>query len=226
MGFDFVGNEYLLEMNKLRKIKIRKSFFWIFAKSEGLIWHSEDMKFGIISTRWAKSKSFNEVEKHCSRFFSSRESSSSRSIFVRFPPLPPPPSPSLLFFFIQFLFSTSHVLNFLFLFPIPLVIHFLLRSHVSFLLSLRVPPFRYRFHPLQCLPHPLFFFHGFERILFSFFFFLSQIFTFSLCFYVCCIRTSARRKVCFLLISLEKERITRFIEINFSHSSYFQDSSL
>lgn len=68
--------------------------------------------------------------------------SSSRSIFVRFFPLPLPP---LLFFFIQFLFFTSHVLNFLFLFPIPLVIHFLLRSHVSFLLSLRVLPFAIAF---------------------------------------------------------------------------------
>lgn len=69
--------------------------------------------------------------------------SSSRSIFVRFFPLPLPPP--LLFFFIQFLFFTSHVLNFLFLFPIPLVIHFLLRSHVSFLLSLRVLPFAIAF---------------------------------------------------------------------------------
>lgn len=94
--------------------------------------------------------------------------SSSRSIFVRFFPSPPP----LLFFFIQFLFFTSHVLNFLFLFPIPLVIHFLLRSHVSFLLSLRVLPFAIAFILYGvCSTVYLFFFFSMDSNRFPFLFF-------------------------------------------------------
>lgn len=84
-------------------------------------------------------------------------------------PLPPP----LLFFFIQFLFFTSHVLNFLFLFPIPLVIHFLLRSHVSFLLSLRVLPFAIAFilYGVCSTVYFIIFFFSMDSNRFSFFFF-------------------------------------------------------
>lgn len=84
-------------------------------------------------------------------------------------PLPPP----LLFFFIQFLFFTSHVLNFLFLFPIPLVIHFLLRSHVSFLLSLRVLPFAIAFilYGVCSTVYFIIFFFSMDSNRFSLFFF-------------------------------------------------------
>lgn len=91
-------------------------------------WSSEDMKkFGIFSTWWARLR--NTVPD----FFLAR------IVFVSlyFCPLPPPPSPSLLFFFIQFFFFTSHALNFLFLFPIPLVIHFFVTftRFVSFIVT-------------------------------------------------------------------------------------------
>lgn len=95
-------------------------------------------------------------------------------------PLPPP----LLFFFIQFLFFTSHVLNFLFLFPIPLVIHFLLRSHVSFLLSLRVLPFAIAFilYGVCSTVYFIIFFFSMDSNRFSFFFLhlFSKILTFFL----------------------------------------------
>lgn len=136
-------------------------------------------------------------------------------------PLPPP----LLFFFIQFLFFTSHVLNFLFLFPIPLVIHFLLRSHVSFLLSLRVLPFAIAFILYGVCSTVyfiiFFFFYGFEQIFFFFFCTYFRKFWLFFSFYVCL-------KICekenlffhFLLIFISLKKFLGYIEINFCYSSY------